>query len=165
MANSVWVTLAPFAGAPANNTGAPPYAFSGDPTTGLASSAVGTLDFVTAGVSRVSILAGQMNTSVTITSTSYIIATLGLFPAGGSKTGMQSPADGQLNILPSALTTGVGFDVNTNSVLKVRTIAQTGYATVDALGYKVSGVAGLASFGPAVVNSLTVVNGLVTAAS
>lgn len=72
--------------------------------------------------------------------------------------------DGLLNIFNNALTVGVGFDVNTDAVLKVRTRVQTGYATVDALAYKVSGVAG-ASKAAGPVTSITVVNGLVTAIS
>ena len=64
----------------------------------------------------------------------------------------------------AAETAGVGVDVATDAVLKIRTRAHTGYATVDALAYQVSGVAG-ASFGPGVVTNLTVVNGIVTAAS
>ncbi len=63
-----------------------------------------------------------------------------------------------------AQTAGVGLDVATDTILKIRTTAQTGYATIDCLGYKASGVAG-ANFGPSAVASLTVVNGIVTAAS
>ena len=73
-------------------------------------------------------------------------------------------ADGQANITNNASSAGTGLDVTTDAVLKVRTRAQSAYATVDALGYKVSGAAG-ANFGPSAVASLTVVNGLVTAAS
>lgn len=51
-----------------------------------------------------------------------------------------SPANGQINWFNSALSAGVGFDHATDAVLKVRTTAQTAYATVDALAYQVSGV-------------------------
>ena len=165
MANSVWVTLAPFAGPAANNISAPPYSFAGDQTTGYASGAVGQLDLVTGGVSRVSVSNTGVTVGPTFSGLSYVIATLGLFPGTGNRAGFLSPADGQMNVVTSGLTTGAGFDVSTQSVLKVRTVAQTGYATVDALGYKVSGTAGVASFGPAGVVSITVVNGLITAIS
>jgi hypothetical protein len=57
------------------------------------------------------------------------------------RAGLVSPADGQVNVKNNGNTSGVGLDVATDAVLKVRTRAQTGYATVDALGYRVSGVA------------------------
>ena len=63
-----------------------------------------------------------------------------------------------------AANAGVGVDVATDAVFKVRTRAHTGYATVDALGYSVSGVAG-ASKAAGPVTSITVVNGIVTAIS
>lgn len=71
---------------------------------------------------------------------------------------------GLANITDATEAAGVGLDVATNNILKVRTLAQTGYATLDCLGLKASGVAG-ATFGPGAVASLTVVNGIVTAAS
>lgn len=77
---------------------------------------------------------------------------------------MNSPADGQLNLVTNAGTVGVGFNFGTDSVLKVRNRAQSAYATVDALGYSVGGVAG-ASKGAGAVTSITVVNGIVTAIS
>ncbi len=76
-----------------------------------------------------------------------------------------SPADAQINLANFATSLGVGLDFATDAILKVRTRAQTGYATVDALGYKVSGVAGVATFGPAAVASITVTNGLIVAIS
>ena len=73
-----------------------------------------------------------------------------------------SPADAQFNLTNNAASAGFGFDTSSDGVMKVRTRAQSGYATVDALGYSVSGVAG-ASRGAGAVVSLTVVNGIVTA--
>ncbi len=73
-------------------------------------------------------------------------------------------SDGQLTFSNGSGLTGAGFDVTTDSVLKIRTRAQTGYATVDALGYSVSGVAG-ASKAAGPVTSITIVNGIVTACS
>ena len=72
--------------------------------------------------------------------------------------------DGLLNIVNAANTIGFGLDAATDAIMKVRTRAHSGYATVDALGYKVSGAAG-ASFGPGLPTSITVVNGLITAIS
>jgi hypothetical protein len=97
--------------------------------------------------------------------------TNGTMQAGGadriqwaSRTAMASPLNGQLNLTNSATTLGVGLDLLTDAVLKVRTRAQTGYATVDCLGLRASGAAGV-SFGPAHPASITIVNGIVTACS
>lgn len=86
------------------------------------------------------------------------------FLSWNTRASMNSPADSQANITNFAGTVGAGFDISTDAVLKVRTRAQTGYATVDCLGLKASGAAG-ANFGPSAVASLTIVNGIVTAAS
>lgn len=60
MANSIWLDSSPSAaiqqvGPVAPNTSAPPFTFTGDATSGLASSSTGTLDLVTAGTSRATI--------------------------------------------------------------------------------------------------------------
>lgn len=60
MANSIWQDDSPSTalqqvGPVAPNTPAPPYTFSGDTTTGIASSATSTLDLVTAATSRVTV--------------------------------------------------------------------------------------------------------------
>ena len=47
-----------------------------------------------------------------------------------ARTTFTSPADGQLNILTSSLATGVGLDVSTDAILKIRTRAQTGDAAI-----------------------------------
>lgn len=82
----------------------------------------------------------------------------------GTRSLLSSGATGLVNITTNAQTAGVGFDVATDAVLKVRTRAQTGYATVDALAYQASGAAGV-SYGPAGVTSITVVGGIITAIS
>jgi hypothetical protein len=75
-----------------------------------------------------------------------------------------APANGQFVVENNTAAAGVGLDVSTDSLVKIRTRAHTGYATVDALGYSVSGVAGASKVaGP--VTSITVVNGIVTAIS
>ena len=80
----------------------------------------------------------------------------------GSRGDLTSPGDGQLNLTTSATTAGFGLDGATDTVMKVRTRAQTGYATVDALGYRVSGAAGASGTGT-VISAITVVNGIITA--
>jgi hypothetical protein len=82
----------------------------------------------------------------------------------GGRANLTSPANGQLKVTNNAISAGVGFDVSTDSLMLLRTRAFTGYATLDCLGLKASGVPG-ASFGPAAVASITVVNGIVTAIS
>ena len=72
---------------------------------------------------------------------------------------------GQMNLTNIAVSAGVGLDFSTDALMLVRTRAQTGYATVDALGYKVSGVAGVTTFGPSAVASITVAGGIITAIS
>lgn len=81
------------------------------------------------------------------------------------RTVMASPVDGQWNLTKNAQTIGVGLDVATDAVLKVRTRAQSAYATVDALSYSTGGVAGVTTFGPAAVTSITVKGGIITAIS
>lgn len=72
-----------------------------------------------------------------------------------------SPANAQLNLTNFAGAAGIGFDVSTDTLLKIRTRAQTGYGTIDCLGLKASGTAGFnGTVGP--VATITVVNGIVT---
>lgn len=105
----------------------------------------------------------QGNTSGALTAASVQIAVGGFLGFLG-RAQFQSPADSQFNMLNNAGAVGVGVDVATDTILKVRTRAQTGYATLDCLGLRASGVAG-ANFGPGAAVSLTIVNGIVTAAS
>lgn len=79
-----------------------------------------------------------------------------------SQSRLSSPADSQLNIANNANSAGIGFDVSTDSTLKIRTRAQSGYGTIDILGLKSSGSAG-ASCTITALTGLTVVNGIVTA--
>ena len=61
---------------------------------------------------------------------------------GGAGSHLTGPANAQMNLTNNSETVGVGFDAATDALLKVRTRAQTGYATVDALGYRLNGGAG-----------------------
>jgi hypothetical protein len=82
-----------------------------------------------------------------------------------SQTRMNSLIDGQLVLTTNAQTAGVGLDVGSgDAILRLRTRAHTGFATLDCLGLKASGAAGV-SFGPAHPASITIVNGIVTACS
>jgi hypothetical protein len=103
---------------------------------------------------------GAVATSGVFTSGDRIVSGAAVQVAQGSnlywtaRTVIGSPADGQANISKQDNSAGVGFDVATDAVLKVRTLAQTGYGTVDALAYQLSGI----PFG-------TVANGNVVAAT
>lgn len=81
-----------------------------------------------------------------------------------SRASMTSPADSQWNLTKNDASAGVGLDVSTDAVMKVRVRAQNAYATIDCLGIKSSGGAP-PSFGPGLPTSITVVNGIVTAIS
>ncbi len=134
----------------------------------------GSLIFQTAPAAGAGV-AGVLATRLTIDSAGNVIAngvmaaeTFQASVAGviywAGKLLLTSPVDGQLNFTTNAISAGVGLDVTTDALLKVRTRAQTGYATIDCLGLKASGAAG-ATYGPGVVTSITVVNGIVTACS
>jgi hypothetical protein len=145
---------------------APSLAYASQPGLGWMKAASGVMDFMSPSYS-VSIPMFRLAGSVGPTIASNIAL---LFVSSGGAAGtptfsMRSPGAGQLNYFTTtAETTGVGIDVATDATLKIRTRAQTGYATTDTLGLKSSASAG-ASFGPSAVASLTTVNGIVTAAS
>lgn len=85
------------------------------------------------------------------------------FPGRGYITG--GATDGIWMFRDAATTHGFALDAhNADAVMRVRTRDQASYASVDALGYSVSGAAG-ASKGAGAVTSITVVNGIVTAIS
>jgi hypothetical protein len=100
----------------------------------------------------------------TVFGNSLEVSNTGSYVGWSGRSRFFSPANGQINFNQEDSSTGTGIDVNTDAVMKIRTRAQTGYATLDCLGLKASGVAG-ASFGPGAVTSITVVNGIVTAIS
>lgn len=80
------------------------------------------------------------------------------------RTSTFAPSDGTYNIRNNSNSAGIGFDVTTDSTLKVRTRAQTGYGTVDALGYSVSGTPGATHAACSVaITAITVTNGIITA--
>ena len=65
---------------------------------------------------------------------------------------LSSPADGQVVLRDAALTAGVGLDVATDAVLKVRTRAQSAYATVDALAFQRAGVVTFSGTAPTIAS-------------
>lgn len=109
-------------------------------------------------------LLGGINAAGALQSDSDMNAGASSFIYWSARTLMSAPSNGQVNMTLQNQTAGIGFDFITDAILKIRTRAQTGYATVDCLGLKASGVAGV-SFGPAAIASITIVNGIVTAAS
>ncbi len=127
--------------------GAPAMAFASEPTLGFWRSSAGNVTLQGTLTATSNMLVGNSN--------SFSITSNGAFAAGGGA--------GKVNITDNGAN-GVGFDVSTDALIKIRTRAQSAYATLDALGFKVSGTAG-ANFGPSAVASLTIVNGIVTAAS
>ncbi len=75
---------------------------------------------------------------VAIFSSILSMASLSLLNWSG-KSELSSPINGQLNLTVQGAGTGIGFDVSTDSVLKVRTRAQTGDASVSASNHLASG--------------------------
>lgn len=83
-----------------------------------------------------------VSTANLISSGSVQASAAGLF-YWTTRASMVSPADGQINFTNAAATSGAGFDVTSDGVLSIRTRAQSGYATVNALAYQTSGTAGV----------------------
>lgn len=129
MANSIFITpgdqgeqfSGQLVGPAANNTAAPPFSFLGDLTSGYASSAVGTLDLVTAGTSRLKANAQGVGVGATIPATTSTLAQLFV---GNSTVGAQSGAGGEYDL---------GWNFYYNSGFKYRitdTAGKIGYNTV-----------------------------------
>lgn len=108
---------------------------------------------------------GTNSTAGTVYATTGVRVDAGSYLGWAGSTGalLRSAGAAKLNYLNANEDAGVGFDFGTDAVLKLRTRAQSAYATLDVLGLQASGVAG-ASFSGAVTN-ITVVNGIVTAVS
>src|SRR6267143_2998137 len=103
--------------------------------TNTASSALSSLlDLQKAGVSQ---FKGTRDGSVVILG-NFTFPGSGALIATGRMAGL-APGVSQWNFSDTATTIGVGVDFATDNVLKVRTRAQTGYATVDALAYNAGG--------------------------
>jgi lysophospholipase L1-like esterase len=83
-------------------------------------------------------VSGALLTGSLSSSGSVSAAGAGAFRLTG-RTAFTSPVDGQLNITTTAITVGVGIDVLTDALLKVRTRAQTAYASLTALNITATG--------------------------
>lgn len=70
----------------------------------------------------------------------------------GSQGFINNSADGKWQFFNNAGSAGFGLDVTTNAVAKIRTTAQTGYATVDALGLNLAGAPAVVSTAPTVTS-------------
>lgn len=83
--------------------------------------------------------AGVLNAAGTIVSGNNMQCGASAFMTWNGRAAMASPADGQINFDKQSTTIGVGIDVTTDAVLKVRTRAQTGDASITALNASTSG--------------------------
>lgn len=172
MANSAWIS--PFGGFTFNGA---TLAVSGSlnlPSTGVYgwSSTADPNAAADTGISRVSVATigfgngspGSINAALQFAS-----ATLGA--AGGitwtGRSAIGAPAGSQFQLAPAAFTTGVRLDVGTDGTLKVLNFAGTAATgVIDAgSGFSNNGTAGVATFGPAAVISITVKGGIITAIS
>lgn len=111
-------------------------------------SPTGLLKFMSSLNGAASIAAMTLTDNGTLTTTFSILATGGnisvasggKFRSNASGANISFPADGQFNFQTNA-NLGFGFDGATDGIAKVRTRAQTGYSTIDALAYQASGTA------------------------
>lgn len=78
---------------------------------------------------------------------------------------LNSPLDGQMVLGNAASTAGVGMDVTTDGTFSVLSRAMADTAIVKASRFQVSATAGVVTFGPAAVASITVKGGIITAIS
>jgi hypothetical protein len=81
---------------------------------------------------------GLIHLSKSLTADEYVIATLGVAPGGAAKGYITSPANAQFNLMNAAFSAGVGFDVATDAVFKLRTRAQTGDAALTCSAVSIS---------------------------
>ncbi len=135
---------------PDGTAGAPSIAFASEPTLGFSRPSAGIIQ-----------ANGAFQSTGNLSASTNLISGSTNFLIFGARSTIGAPGDGTFNLATSATTTGVGLDVATDAILKIRTRAQTGYATLDCLGLKASGAAGASGTGT-VVSQLTVVNGIVT---
>ncbi len=132
------------------------------PDTAFVFASESTLAIIRSQAGVVAVIGGAFTAATSIQAGTFVAcATASFFSWGATLNRVSAPADGQVNFANFAVNAGVGFDFATDALLKLRTRAQTGYATLDVLGLKASGAAGASGTGT-VVSQLTVVNGIVT---
>lgn len=145
---------------PDGTLAAPGISFANEPGSGLRRAAAGDVRMTILGADFVQFTGSTMS----------VLAASGIAVPSGASFGVNAnffltgTGAGLFTVQNNAASAGFGVDTTTDAVFKLRTRAQTGYATLDCLGLKASGVAG-ANFGPSVLTSITIVNGIVTAAS
>ena len=86
-------------------------------------------------------ISSTLNSGTLNSSGALIVAAAQAMQFGVTRSYLTAPADAQFNIQNAAGTAGIGFDISTDSLVKIRTRAQSGYGTVDALAYNASGTA------------------------
>lgn len=131
---------------PSGTTASPSYAFSSEPSSGWYRKAAGNIALSVLGVDRIN--ADPTSSFVRgPDGGAYFIVTGGgsgvavnscpfVFSNGGTPKfifGQVGATDAQVTITNGSATTGVGLDVSTDALLKIRTRAQTGDASVSAL--------------------------------
>ncbi len=143
--------------------GAPAITWANALTSGFYRNAANDFRWSTAGVDVLQI--GPASVTLLASGGSLNIPSGGSFGAGSSFFLTGGLGTGIVQIRNATVAAGFCLNVNTDGVMVVRDRTNAAFGSVDALGYKVSGVAGAAAFGPSAVASITVVNGLITAIS
>lgn len=112
----------------------------------------------------VSSLNGGGTTNVLQVNNGGIVTSGGLLKSGGvgvespatgiiywlTRSEMTSPATGQWNLTTAAENAGIGLDVATDAVMKVRVRAQNAYATIDALALNRAGIVTISGTAPTI---------------
>lgn len=150
-----------------DNTAAPPFTFSGDTSSGVASSAVGTTNIMSGGTSRVSVSASALTSTVPYVGTNLTASAAGVLNWTG-RSRLSSSADALLEFLNSAATSGIGLDVSTDGTLKIRNRSQTAATGSLDLGGKITAYNGVATAGigiPSVVGYARTVGAVAAVAS
>lgn len=169
MANSVWV--GPFGIAfngsgfvfpspglfPDGAVGAPGIAFSNEPSSGWYRAGAGDVRFALSGADFIKFNGSTIN----VLAASGIIVPSGASFGANANFFLTGTGAGLFTVQNNAASAGFGVDTTTDAVFKLRTRAQTGYATLDCLGLKASGAAGASGTGT-VLTQMTVVNGIIT---
>lgn len=83
--------------------------------------------------------AGLLTAASTIAAGGNMQCGAASFLTWNGRAAMASPADGQINFDKQSTTIGVGIDVTTDAILKIRTRAQTGDASITSLNHTTSG--------------------------
>lgn len=151
---------------PDGTTALPGIAFALEPSSGLQRSGAGDISLQVLGVSRLE--ASGTNTAVKApdggayfqVSTGAVqvnSASLSLANAGTPKFIFSAATanDAQAVVTNGAGAVGVGLDVSSDAVLKIRTRAQSAYASLDALALRIGGVLAISGTAPTITSAGT----------